>query len=136
MFRLGSFSKLSWKRKQIMLFLLSEFLRASLLQENYDWIYYTGKHNKRKSMEICWNRRTCSIAWSGYNKDYHFQLILITLLLRQHGRGVGGGCKLDFRFSLYCTARQHPLKKASTQRHGQPAFTDIWENQLILVYLQ
>ena len=33
--------------------------------------------------------------------------------------------KLNFRFFLYCTARQHPAQKASTQRHGQPAPTDI-----------
>ena len=30
-------------------------------------------------------------------------------------------------FFLYCTARQHPAQNASTQRHGQPAPTDIWE---------
>ena len=33
--------------------------------------------------------------------------------------------KLNFRFFPYCTARQHPAQKASTQRHGQPAPTDI-----------
>ena len=33
-----------------------------------------------------------------------------------------GGYKLSFLFfSLYCTAHQHPVKKASAQRHGQPA---------------
>ena len=30
-------------------------------------------------------------------------------------------------FSLYCTACQHPAQKASFQRHGQPAPTNIWE---------
>ena len=34
---------------------------------------------------------------------------------------------LTFVFSLYCMARQHPAQKASTQKHGQPAPTDIWE---------
>ena len=35
--------------------------------------------------------------------------------------------KLDFRFvSLYCTARQQTAQKTSTQRHDQPASTDIW----------
>ena len=34
-------------------------------------------------------------------------------------------------FFLYCTVCQYPAQKASTQRHGQPASTDIWEKQLI-----
>ena len=38
-------------------------------------------------------------------------------------------------FFLYYTAFQHPAQKASTQRHVQPASTDIWENQLIYVNL-
>ena len=53
-------------------------------------------------------------------------------LFLQSCTGVGvragrGGYKLDFRFFLYCSARQHPAQNASTQRHGQPAPTDIWE---------
>ena len=33
-----------------------------------------------------------------------------------------------FCFFFYCTACQHPVQKASTQRHGQPASTDIGES--------
>ena len=39
----------------------------------------------------------------------------------QRGMYAEGGCKLDFRFFLYCTAFQHPAQNASTQGHGQPA---------------
>ena len=46
--------------------------------------------------------------------------------LRGFCAGGGGWSKPDFRFFLYCTARQHPAQNTST-RHGQPAPTDIWE---------
>ena len=54
------------------------------------------------------------------------------VIKRTGGTHMHGGCKKNIIFFLYCTARQHPAQKASTQRLGQPAPMDIWEYQLIL----
>ena len=55
----------------------------------------------------------------------HFRALKPTLLEHFRILKCTPAHKPDFRSFLYCTVPQHTAQNTSTQRHGQPAPTDI-----------